>query len=70
VTPELWAATLCHALPDRWVAQRHFQAALDDGQIVNHGVYLVAGQAAGLYARLSAGATDRGALSVPVEVER
>jgi len=35
---------------------------------VNHGVFLVAGQAAGLYARLSRGATDAGALSAAVEI--
>jgi hypothetical protein len=69
VTPALWEETLAHALPDRWVAQRHFTAVSGaDGQIVNHGVYLVGGQAAGLYARLSPGATDRSALSVAVEV--
>jgi hypothetical protein len=36
--------------------------------VINHGVYLVAGRAAGLYARLSSGATDVSARSAAVEV--
>jgi hypothetical protein len=69
VSTEEWEATLAHALPHRFVAQRYFEARRDgDGQVVNHGIYLVGGRAAGLYARQSRGATHAGALSVPVEV--
>ena len=64
-----WRACLASALPRRWIAQRYFHAHPDQaGDLVNHGVYLVAGQAAGLYARLSAGATDVAARSAAVEV--
>lgn len=68
VTDEVWRASLLHARTGRWIAQRYFEAETIDaaGTTVNHGVYLVGGEAAGLYARLQAGATDDRALSVPV----
>jgi glutathionylspermidine synthase len=71
VTDEIWKASLAHARPGRWVAQRFFQAkTLDErGSIVNHGVFLIAGEACGLYARVQAGPTDERALSAPVLVE-
>jgi hypothetical protein len=66
---QAWAACLERALPGRWIAQRYFSARRDDeGLCANHGVFLIGGQAAGLYTRLSAGATDAAALSVPVQV--
>jgi glutathionylspermidine synthase len=65
-TDEEWRATLAHARPGRWIAQRYFEAEEDDlGESVNYGVYLVAGEAAGLYARVQAGPTDDRALSAP-----
>jgi glutathionylspermidine synthase len=68
--PDRWEAALDAALPGRWVAQRHFRAQRSpDGSVLNHGVFLVAGEAAGLYARLSPGGTDRHALSAPVFIE-
>lgn len=71
VTPEVWRATLDHARPGRWIAQRHFEAErAPDGAIVNHGVYLVAGRGAGHYARAQAGPTDGRALSAAVLVSR
>jgi glutathionylspermidine synthase len=72
VTDEIWRASLAHARPGRWIAQRFFEARPIDaaGSIVNHGVFLVAGEAAGLYARVQAGPTDVRALSTPVLVER
>ncbi len=64
-----WAACLELALPRRWIAQRYFHARRDpDGQLVNHGVFLVGGRRAGLYARRSPGATDAAAVSVAVEL--
>jgi glutathionylspermidine synthase len=67
--PDVWEASVDAALPGRWVAQRHFCALRDlDGTVANHGVYLVAGEAAGLYTRLAVGGTDRHALSAPVLV--
>jgi glutathionylspermidine synthase len=77
-----WAASLTHARPGRWIAQRFFQArniessgdasnasdrALDALMpLSNLGVFLIGGQASGLYVRTQAGATDDGAVSVPV----
>ncbi len=67
VTEEVWEQSLVHARAGRWIAQRYFAAREDaEGQTCNLGVYLVAGEAAGLYARLSKGPTDDKALSAPV----
>ena len=67
--PDVWEASLVAAVPGRWVAQRHFHALRGpDGAAANHGVYLVAGEASGLYTRLSVAGTDRHALSAPVLV--
>jgi hypothetical protein len=69
VDPAVWREALALALPRRWIAQRRFEARRDAaGQSVNFGVYLVAGRAAGLYARRSRTATDRGATSLAVEL--
>ncbi|MCC6646876.1 MAG: glutathionylspermidine synthase family protein [Polyangiaceae bacterium] len=71
VTAEVFQKTLVHARPGRWIAQRYFEAEREpDGAAVNHGVYLVAGRAAGHYARSQVGPTDAAALSVPVLVDR
>lgn len=68
--PEEWRLALEAAVPGRWVAQERFEPLLDaDGAAVNHGVYVVAGEAAGIYARIEAGATDVHAVSAPVLVE-
>lgn len=69
-TDDAWREALQHAKKGRWIAQRYFQATeMEGGATVNHGVFLVAGEAAGLYTRLSVGATDERALSVPVLIE-
>jgi glutathionylspermidine synthase len=65
--PGDWSAALDAAIPGRWVAQRHFQALRDGkGDSANYGVYLIAGEASGIYARLASHATDRHAVSAPV----
>lgn len=66
--PGLWEASIDLAVPGRWVAQRRFRARLqsDGATAVNHGVFLIGGRAAGLFTRLAAGGTDRGAISAPV----
>lgn len=65
-TDEEWQNTLKYARPGRWIAQRYFEAEEDDlGEAVNYGVYVVAGEASGLYARVQAGPTDDRALSAP-----
>ncbi|WNG46064.1 glutathionylspermidine synthase family protein [Archangium minus] len=70
LTPQQeWNAALVHAVPGRWVAQRYFAAEESaGGETINHGVYVIAGEAAGLYIRVQRGATDTSALSVPVLV--
>jgi glutathionylspermidine synthase len=69
VDERVWAQSLAAARAGRWVAQRYFAATVDAaGEATNYGVYLVAGEAAGVYARVQRGATDERALSVPVLV--
>jgi len=69
--PEDWKDCLAAALPGRWIAQRYFRVSPGPGgAVANHGVFLVAGRACGLYTRLSEGPTDRYALSAPVFVRR
>jgi glutathionylspermidine synthase len=71
LTPEQWAEALELAAEGRWVAQRYFEAEEDAaGETLNLGVYLVGGEAAGLYCRAQAGATDARARSVPCLVAR
>ena len=70
VSDEEWARAIADAIPSRWVAQRYFDARRDgEGRIVNHGVYLIGGQASGIYSRVAAGPTDGRALSVPTLVD-
>jgi hypothetical protein len=67
---DTWREALAAARPGRWIAQRRFDPLRDAaGQAVNFGVFLVAGRAAGLYARRSRLATDRAAVSIPVALE-
>jgi glutathionylspermidine synthase len=62
-----WLASLEHARPGRWVAQRHFEAETNAaGEVANYGVFLIAGEPAGLYVREQVGPTDASAVSVPV----
>jgi len=69
VSAAVWRETLDACIPRRWIAQRRFHPRRDAaGMAVNYGVYLVAGRAAGLYCRRSAGATDRTALSMAARV--
>lgn len=70
VSDEVWAASLKHARRGRWVAQRYFHAQLRaGGEVANYGVYVIAGEAAGLYLRTHVGKTDASARSVPVLVD-
>jgi hypothetical protein len=64
-----WTEALRLARPGRWIAQRYFHAReRANGETMNYGVFLVAGEAAGLYLRAQAGATDDRARSVPALV--
>lgn len=68
--PEVWAEAIEQARVGRWVAQRYFDAIQDArGRTTNFGVYLIAGEPAGLYGRVQEGATDVAALSVPVLID-
>ncbi|AUX42564.1 hypothetical protein SOCE26_039970 [Sorangium cellulosum] len=65
-THEVWRASLAKAREGRWIAQRYFAALENERrEAVNYGVYLVAGEACGIYARVQAGMTDATALSAP-----
>ena len=69
VTEPVWLAALAHARAGRWIAQRYFRAETDgDGGVVNYGVFVAAGRAAGMYARVQRGPTDLRAVSAPVLV--
>jgi glutathionylspermidine synthase len=61
--PVLWDEALAQAVRSRWVAQRWF----DTGEL-NYGVYLVAGEASGIFSRIQRGPTDRYALTAPTLV--
>jgi hypothetical protein len=65
---EEWKKALLLATPGRWIAQRYFDALEDEGMIVNHGVYLIAGEAAGFLSRVHEGHTDYTALTAPTMV--
>ena len=70
VTAEIWKASLAQARRGRWIAQRYFEAQKEAaGGVVNYGVFLVAGEACGVYTRVQAGPTDDRALSAPVFIE-
>jgi glutathionylspermidine synthase len=67
---EAWMNALQLAEPSHWVAQRYFQSEVQDsGLIENYGVYIIAGEPAGLYVRLSKGVTGSTALVAPA-IER
>jgi glutathionylspermidine synthase len=68
-TAEVWKESLAHARKGRWIIQRYFRAKEGpQGETINHGVFVLAGEAEGLYARVQVGATDDRALSAPVLV--
>ena len=69
VTDPAWKRALARAKPHQFVGQRFFDAHADEqGEILNYGVYLVGGEASGVYARAQKGVTDTGAKSVGVVV--
>jgi glutathionylspermidine synthase len=70
-TPEVWQQTLAKARPGRFIAQQYFEARRDaNGTVENHGVFVVGGEACGIYTRRDRGLTDATALSVPTLVRR
>jgi glutathionylspermidine synthase len=70
VSQTLWEQSLMAALPDRWILQERFEpTTVLDRMIPNYGVFLVGGRASGIYTRLSRGATDHSATTLPTFVE-
>ena len=69
VDDKTWDDTLRLARPGRFVAQRFFEALTDEhGFVRNHGVFVVGGEACGVYTRLDKGLTDPASLSVATMV--
>jgi len=69
VTDAIWRASIEHARKGRWIVQRYFAAHVNAaGEAVNYGIYVIAGEAAGIYARLHDAPTDDQAVSVPALV--
>jgi glutathionylspermidine synthase len=66
-----WAEALAHAKPGRWIAQRRFAPLVEteEGESINYGIYVVAGEACGVLSRLQSGMTDRFARTAPTLVE-
>ena len=70
VTDDIWRASIAHARAGHWIAQRYFEAHTNaESETVNYGVFLIAGEASGLYARVHEGPTDDHAVSVPALVK-
>lgn len=64
VSDDIWQASIEKAVQPHWIAQKYFDAAAGpEGLISNHGLYVIAGEAAGIYTRRSAAATDHTAIS-------
>jgi hypothetical protein len=62
---------LAHVIARRWVAQRYFAPLADArGDVVNHGVYVIGGACAGVFARVHSATapTDGTARCAPVFV--
>lgn len=68
VNENVWKESLRESVPERWIAQRYFQPQLIDQTVQNFGVYLIAGQPAGIFTRLSKQATDYSAVVAPTFV--
>ena len=72
--PQDWELALTTLIARHWIAQRFFEVApIEDEQtkeklLPNYGVYLLGGQAAGFYTRLSKKATDYTAVTAPTFV--
>lgn len=70
VTVEEWREALLLAMEGRWVVQERFTPRTSEtGHATNMGVFVVGGQAAGLYARTEAGPTSVLAKSRAVLIE-
>jgi glutathionylspermidine synthase len=69
VSDDIWERSLEAAIADRWIVQRYFDAARVRGDMIpNYGLYLLGGRAAGIFTRLSSGATDYGSVTAPTYI--
>ncbi|MFN0111074.1 MAG: glutathionylspermidine synthase family protein [Blastocatellia bacterium] len=74
VKPQDWELALATLIPRHWIAQRFFEVApIEDGELAekmlpNYGVYLLGGQTAGFYTRISKKATDYTSVTAPTFV--
>jgi glutathionylspermidine synthase len=67
---ETWEASLAHAVPQKWIAQRYFDATTrEDGSHVNYGIYVVGGEPAGFFSRVQSSATDAYAMTAATFLE-
>ncbi len=69
MSDEQWYDALELAISRHWILQKYFEPRRNNGQIANYGVYLIAGSTAGIYTRLSPGATDIHSLSAATLVD-
>ncbi len=70
VKPNDWQMGLTSAIPKHWIVQKYFEVAPFDGFFPNYGVYLIGGQSAGFYTRLSPKSTDYTAVTTPTFIRR
>lgn len=69
-TDEVWTRMVRGAIPERWIAQRYFEAAVrNDGSIPNYGLFLIGGEAGGIFTRFSSASTDYRAVTAATLVE-
>lgn len=67
---EQWTAILDELIPERWVIQEYFKAAVNEkGLIPNYGLFLIGGKAGGIFTRFSSASTDYRAVTAPTFVE-
>jgi glutathionylspermidine synthase len=63
----VWKNALALAIPERWIAQRFFEAEVEhDGTTENYGVYLAGGNPCGVYLRVTQGLTTAASSIAPV----
>ena len=71
VSDAAWREVVTGVLPDYWVAQRFFHAAVTpDGGVPNYGVYVVGGRSVGFFTRVATTATDVYAMTAPTFIAR
>ncbi len=70
-TDEEWERIARDAIPERWIAQEFFVAATNDrDEIPNFGLFLIGGEAGGIFTRYSPTSTDYRAMTVPTFVRK